>query len=545
MVMRAVLALALVASASAFSLPGSVAPSHALRPGRAACAASRLARAPAPGRALSSRLGVSMVVADERDEALTGGFKGQSDVGLVGLAVMGQNLALNIASKGFPISVHNRDPAKVEATAVRANAEGELPLNGYKDMGEFVKSIKAPRSVIMLVKAGAPVDATIDNLLKHLEEGDAIIDGGNEWYENTERRQKDCEARGIQYLGMGVSGGEEGARNGPSLMPGGNKAVYDRMEGILKKVSAQVDSGPCVTYVGPGGAGNYVKMVHNGIEYGDMQLITEAYDVLRTVGGLTNDELADVFDEWNAGDLESFLVEITAQIFKVADSQGDGYLVDKILDKTGMKGTGKMTVQQAAELSVAAPTIASSLDARFLSALKDERVAAAPSLPFEAPALKVDKKQLVEDVRQALYASKICSYAQGMNLIREAAKANNWPIKLGEMARIWKGGCIIRAQFLDRIKSAYDRDAELPSLLVDGEFASELVSRQASWRRVVGYAVQQGIAVPSMSASLAYFDTYRRARLPANLIQAQRDFFGAHTYERTDVDGAYHTEWNA
>lgn len=493
------------------------------------------------------RMGLStfprMVSVSENSQAIASAFTGEADIGLVGLAVMGQNLALNIAEKGFPIAVYNRDPAKVDATAVRAMAEGHLPLNGYKDMASFVKAIKRPRSVIMLVKAGAPVDATIDLLLQHLESGDAIIDGGNEWYENTERRQKACEAKGIQYMGMGVSGGEEGARNGPSLMPGGNKEVYERVRNILNKVAAQVDSGPCVTYVGPGGAGNYVKMVHNGIEYGDMQLIAEAYDVLKTIGGLTNEELASVFDEWNAGELDSFLIELTAQVFKVKDDKTNGWLVDAILDKTGMKGTGKMTVQQAAELSVAAPTIASSLDARFLSALKDQRVVAANLLPYSADIPKIDKKALIDDVRKALYASKICSYAQGMNLIREAAITNKWPIQLGEMARIWKGGCIIRAQFLDRIKQAYDRNPQLASLLVDKEFAAELVDRQVSWRRIVGYAVQAGIAVPSMSASLAYFDTYRRARLPANVIQAQRDFFGAHTYERVDMDGAFHTEW--
>jgi len=354
---------------------------------------------------------------------------------------------------------------------------------------------------------------------------------------------------------MGVSGGEEGARNGPSMMPGGAKAAFDVIEPVITKVCAQTDSGPCTTYVGPGGSGNFVKMVHNGIEYGDMQLISEAYDVLKTVGGLNNSELAAAFNEWNAAELDSFLIEISALILAKEDDQkpGEGFLVDKILDKTGMKGTGKWTVQQAAELSVAIPTVASSLDARFISGVKDERVAAQAtymSAGLEPADAKVaaltpeEKQQLVDDVRAALYASKICSYAQGMNLIRAKSNEQGWNLDLGEMARIWKGGCIIRARFLDRIKKAYDRDADLPSLLVDGEFAKELVERNDAWRRVVTSAINAGVATPSMSSSLAYFDSYRRGRLPANLVQAQRDFFGSHTYERVDMDGWHHTVWS-
>ncbi|CAM8950502.1 unnamed protein product [Rhodiola kirilowii] len=473
-----------------------------------------------------------------------------SHIGLAGLAVMGQNLALNIAEKGFPISVYNRTSTKVDETLLRANQEGSLPLTGHYTPRDFVLSIKRPRSVIILVKAGSPVDQTIAALTEHMEQGDTIIDGGNEWYQNTERRIKEAENRGLLYLGMGVSGGEEGARNGPSLMPGGHFEAYSNVESILKKVAAQVEDGPCVTYIGEGGAGNFVKMVHNGIEYGDMQLISEAYDVLRLVGGCSNEELAEIFDEWNRGELESFLVEITADIFKVKDEFGDGELVDKILDKTGMKGTGKWTVQQAAELSVAAPTIASSLDCRYLSGLKDERVAAADILKdaglveqVEYVRSKVDKNRLIEDVRQALYASKICSYAQGMNLLRAKSNEKEWNLNLGELARIWKGGCIIRAVFLDRIKKAYQRNPSLASLVVDPEFAKEIVQRQAAWRRVVGVAIEAGISMPGMGASLAYFDTYRRNRLPANLVQAQRDLFGAHTYERIDRPGAFHTEW--
>ncbi len=405
--------------------------------------------------------------------------------------------------------------------------------------------------VIILVKAGAPVDATIDGLLEFMEPGDIIIDGGNEWYENTERRAAKVKANGILYLGMGVSGGEEGARNGPSLMPGGDRAAFDAIEGVITKVAAQVDDGPCTMYVGPGGAGNYVKMVHNGIEYGDMQLISEAYDVLKTVGGLTNAELAAAFTDWNAGELSSFLVEISAIIFAKPDDKGPGAIIDKILDKTGMKGTGKWTVQQAADLSIAAPTIEASLDARFLSGLKDERVAAAAV--FEklgvpqpsASSSSVDKAALVAKVRSALYAAKICSYAQGMNIIRAKSDAQAWGIDLGALARIWKGGCIIRAAFLDDIRAAYARDPALPSLMVDPFFAKGLADRQADWREVVALAVGAGVAVPGMTASLAYFDTYRRARTPANLVQAQRDFFGSHTYERTDGQaGWFHTLWS-
>ncbi|KAM3270396.1 hypothetical protein P3S67_029503 [Capsicum chacoense] len=348
---------------------------------------------------------------------------------------------------------------------------------------------------------------------------------------------------------MGVSGGEEGARNGPSLMPGGSFEAFKYIEDILLKVATQVsDSGPCVTYIGKGGSGNFVKMVHNGIEYGDKQLIAEAYDVLRSVGKLSNDELHQVFSEWNKGEVLSFLIEITADLFRVKADKADGYLVDKVLDKTGMKATGKWTVQQAAELSVAAPTIAASLDSRFLSGLKDERAQAAKV--FESNGFSdilveqsVDKNQLIDDVRKVLYASKICSYAQGMNLIRAKSVEKGWDLKLGELARIWKGGCIIRVIFLDRIKGAYDRNPDLANLLVDEEFTKEMVERQSAWRRVVCLAIHSGISTPGMSSSLAYFDSYRRESLPANLVQTQRDYFGAHTYERIDVPGAFHTEW--
>jgi 6-phosphogluconate dehydrogenase len=371
----------------------------------------------------------------------------QPVIGLFGLAVMGQNLALNIAERGFHIAVCNRSPGKVDDAVARAKAEGSLPLTGYKDVGEFVESLRRPRAVIILVQAGKPVDETIEVLSAHMDAGDLIIDGGNEWFPNTLRRGEELRKKGLLFMGMGVSGGEEGARNGPSLMPGGPREAYDLVQPILTAIAAKTDSGPCVTWVGELGSGNYVKMVHNGIEYGDMQLIAESYDILKTVGGLSNDELQAVFAEWNRGELDSFLIEITAQIFRKKEEDGSGrYVVDAILDKTGMKGTGKMTIQEAAERSIAAPTMAAALDARFLSGLKEERVEAAKVLSGPADLPKVDRAQLIDDVRQALYAAKICSYAQGMNLIREAAKQLKWTIDLGECARIWKGGCIIRAK---------------------------------------------------------------------------------------------------
>lgn len=475
-----------------------------------------------------------------------------SQIGLIGLAVMGQNLALNIAEKGFPISVYNRSGDKTDAAVSRATKEGVGDkLRGFKELKDFVASLERPRRVIILVKAGAPVDSTIAQLAELMEEGDIIVDGGNEWYENTERRQVLMKERGIYHIGMGVSGGEEGARNGPSMMPGGEAEAYAYLQPIVEKVAAQTDDGPCVMYIGKGGAGNYVKMVHNGIEYGDMQLIAEAYDVLKVVGGFTNEELAETFDKWNKSDLESFLVEITASIFKKKDEMGEGFLIDKVQDKTGMKGTGKWTIQQAAELSVAAPTMEAALDGRFLSGLKDERVAAEEQykkigvLPPCAGTEGIDKQQLVNDVAAALYASKVCSYAQGYNIIRAKSMEQEWGVELAGLARIWKGGCIIRAGFLDRIKQAYQRDPDLTNLLVDPEFAQDLADKQAAWRRVVQLAVGAGIAAPGITSSLSYFDTYRRGRLPANLVQAQRDFFGSHTYERTDgKEGWFHTVWD-
>jgi len=477
-----------------------------------------------------------------------------ADIGLIGLAVMGQNLALNIAEKGFNIAVYNRSASKTVDTVERAAREKlDTKLAGYSDIKDFVMAIKRPRKVIILVKAGAAVDATIAALQDLLEPGDMIIDGGNEWFTNTERRSAEAEKRGLLYMGMGVSGGEEGARKGPSLMPGGPLEAYKQIEPIVKKVAAQVDDGACVTYIGPGGSGNYVKMIHNGIEYGDMQLIGEAYDMLRTLGGCSADELETIFKDWNKGALDSFLIEITGKILGQKDNiaKNNKSMVEVILDQSGSKGTGMWTMEEAARRGVPAPTIAAALEARYLSALKKDRVSASQvlagvhpgSLSFDS---KYTKAQFVEDVKAALYASKICSYAQGMNLIRKAAEENGWQLNLGEIARIWKGGCIIRAKFLDRIKAAYVKNSSLPSLLVDPDFAAELKSSQESWRRIVSLAVMHGVAVPAMSGSLAYYDSYRRGVLPSSqMVQAQRDYFGSHTYQRLDRDGVYHTRWSS
>lgn len=448
--------------------------------------------------------------------------------------------------------MHNRSASKVVDTVQRAERENlSHRLFGYKDVKEFIAGLSRPRKIILLVKAGKPVDDTISQLRDLLEEGDLIIDGGNEFYTNTERRGEQLSQKGILFMGMGVSGGEEGARYGPSLMPGGPKPAWDMVKDMMIKVSAQVDDGPCVTYIGPKGAGNYVKMVHNGIEYGDMQLIGEAYDLLQSVAGLSKEEIADVFDEWNNAELQSFLIEITAKILRQKDDViGDGsYLIDKVLDQTGSKGTGMWTVQEAASKAVPTPTMAAALEARYLSSLKEDRVFASPILEGAAPVAVIDKEKqakIVTDIRKALYASKICSYAQGMSLIRQAGLDGKWGLNLGAIARIWKGGCIIRAKFLDRITAAYDRNADIPSLLLDEEFAAELIAAQESWRRVATLAIQNGIAMPATSGSLAYYDSYRRkVLLSAQLVQAQRDFFGSHTYKRLDREGVYHTRWSS
>lgn len=467
------------------------------------------------------------------------------DVGLYGLAVMGQNFALNMAEHGFKVCVGNRSPAKVDLTVQRAKDEGSLPLVGAKSPEELVARLKKPRKLVILVQAGAPVDETIKTFSDFLEPGDVVIDGGNEWFPNSIRRGEALDSKAIHFVGMGISGGEEGARHGPSLMPGGSKAAYDLIEPIMTKCAAQVeDTGPCAGYLGPIGSGNYVKMVHNGIEYGDMQLIAEVYDILKTVVGLNNEEMADLFDEWNKSELESYLIEITSSILRKKDDvSGEGYVVDYILDKTGMKGTGKWTVHEALDKAVGIPTIAAALDMRMLSGRKEERVNASKIFPEPEISQGIDKQEVLDDLKCALYASKLCSYAQGLSLIKAASDEYSWGVNLSECARLWMGGCIIRAKLLNQIQKAFSQDPELPNLLVDGIVSQEIQKRMTSLRRTVALSVTSGLSCPSLCSSLNYFDAYRRNRLPASLTQAQRDFFGGHTYERTDKPGRFHLAW--
>jgi 6-phosphogluconate dehydrogenase len=464
-------------------------------------------------------------------------------IGMVGLAVMGENLALNIARNGFPIAVFNRDTSKVDRFLERA--EGHQVIGAYS-IQDFVNSLETPRKIILLVKAGKPVDDVIEQLKPFLGPGDIIIDGGNSFFQDTRRREKELKAEGFNFIGSGVSGGESGALWGPSLMPGGDRAAYEQIRPIWEAIAAKVDDGPCVTYIGPDGAGHFVKMVHNGIEYGDMQLIAEAYDILHNALGLGAPELAEIFAEWNRGLLASFLIEISANIFRVRDDETGKPLVDLVLDQAEQKGTGKWTAQDALDMGVPIPTIAAAIDARLMSSIKDERVAA--SRKIKGPRTKhsrAGKQKLIRAVHDALYASKICSYAQGLSFIRKASDEHHWNIDLSEIARIWKGGCIIRAQFLDSIMSAFNHRPDLPSLLLDEEFNTWIQAAQANWRLAVRTAQGLGIPVPAMSASLSYFDSYRTARLPQNLTQAQRDYFGSHTYARTDHPerGNVHTDW--
>lgn len=465
--------------------------------------------------------------------------------GVIGLAVMGENLALNVESRGFPIAVYNRTASKTKEF-METRAVGKDVKAAYS-LEEFVQILERPRKILVMVKAGPPVDAVIEQLKPLLEEGDMIIDGGNSLYEDTERRTRDLESTTkLGFVGMGVSGGEEGALHGPSLMPGGTEFAYRELEPILTKIAAQVDDGPCVTYVGSGGAGHYVKMVHNGIEYGDMQLIAEAYDVLKNGLGLSNQQLQETFTEWNRTDeLNSYLIEITADIFKYVDPETGHHLIDLILDSAGQKGTGRWTVLSSLELGVPIPTIYAAVNARVMSAYKDERVAAAKELPGPGETYLGDAALFVDKVRDALYCSKMCSYAQGMALIAKASQEFNYNISLPESARIWKGGCIIRAGFLDKIRKAFAENPGLPNLLLAPEFKQSILDRQEAWREVLVLANKLGIPVPAFSSSLDYFDSYRRANLPQNLTQAQRDYFGAHTYERTDKPRGefFHTEW--
>jgi 6-phosphogluconate dehydrogenase len=462
--------------------------------------------------------------------------------GVIGLAVMGENLALNVERNGFPVAVYNRSREKTDA--FMANRAGGKNVKAAYTLEEFVASLERPRKILIMVKAGAPVDATIEQLKPLLDEGDILIDGGNSLFTDTERRARDLEAAKFTFIGMGVSGGEEGALNGPSLMPGGTQAAYQFLEPILTKIAAQVDDGPCVTYIGPGGAGHYVKMVHNGIEYGDMQLIAEAYDLLKSVLGLNAARLHEIFSEWNTTpELNSYLIEITADVFKKIDPDTGLPLVDLIMDAAGQKGTGRWTVNDALEIGVSIPTIIAAVNARIISSYKSERMEAAQVLSGPNAQFEGDVEAFVHKVRDALYCSKMCSYAQGMALLSKASSTYNFDLNLGECARIWKGGCIIRAGFLNKIKHAFDENPSLPNLLMAPEFKQTILDKQEAWREVVATAAKVGIAIPAFSASLDYFDSYRRDRLPQNLTQAQRDYFGAHTYERIDKAGVFHTEW--
>ncbi|RKN86694.1 NADP-dependent phosphogluconate dehydrogenase [Paenibacillus ginsengarvi] len=466
----------------------------------------------------------------------------KQQIGVVGLAVMGKNLALNIESRGFTVSVYNRSREKTDDMMAN-EAKGKNLVPTYSPE-EFVQSLERPRKILLMVMAGKPTDDTINQLVPLLDEGDILIDGGNAYFPDTQRRNKDLEARGIRFIGTGVSGGEEGALKGPSIMPGGQEDAYKLVEPILTAISAKVNGDPCCTYIGPDGAGHYVKMVHNGIEYGDMQLICEAYQLLRDVLGLSTEELHEIFAEWNKGELDSYLIEITADIFTKVDPDSGKPMVDVILDKAGQKGTGKWTSQSALDLGVPLSIITESVFARMLSAIKDERVQASKLLkgPQNVPSAP-DKAAFVEAVRKALYASKICSYAQGFAQMRAASDEYNWNLSYGNIAMIFRGGCIIRARFLQNIKDAYDREPGLKNLLLDPYFKEVVESYQDAWRQVVSAAVSRGIPVPCFASALAYYDSYRSERLPANLLQAQRDYFGAHTFQRVDKEGTFHFHW--
>ncbi|MEA2203483.1 MAG: 6-phosphogluconate dehydrogenase [Blastocatellia bacterium] len=496
----------------------------------------------------------------------------EADIGIAGVGVMGSNLARNMERNGFAVAVWDRDPAFL--AQAMSHVEAGKRITPYQTPEEFVRAIKRPRKILMMVKAGPPVDWTVEQFKPFLEQDDILIDGGNSFFQDTRRREAALATEGLRFIGSGVSGGEEGALNGPSLMPGGARAAYEEIRPIWEAIAAKTNDGPCTTYVGPDGAGHFVKMVHNGIEYGDMQLIAEVYDILRRVLGLTAGEIANVFEEWNRGTLESYLIEITAQILRFNEPETGKPLVDLILDQAEQKGTGKWTAQVALDLGVAIPTINAAIDARLMSSSKEERIKASAQFsdgksggkpPFLtasvsssderetfparsqegglAPALS--SENFLQCLHDALYASKICSYAQGFSLMRAGSNEWKWNIDLSEMARIWKGGCIIRAKFLDSIKTAYKSDPDLANLMLASDLRDWLQTGQANWRSAIGSAQAHGVPVPAMAASLAYFDSYRAANLPQNLTQAQRDFFGAHTYHRVDKPelGAVHTDW--
>lgn len=462
----------------------------------------------------------------------------QADFGLYGLAVMGQNLARNIAGHGYSVAVANRTASRTDGFLAEHGSEGVLL--GARDLAGLAAAVRRPRPIMLMVKAGPPVDEAIEQLLPHLDEGDVVIDGGNSHFSDTRRRFARLRGKDIQFLGTGVSGGEEGALKGPSIMPGGTPEAYAAVERIFSSIAAQVDGTPCSAYIGADGAGHYVKMVHNGIEYADMQLIAEAYQILRSTLGTTAGRLAEIFAGWNRGDLQSYLIQITAEVLGKRD--GEGYLVDSLLDQAEQKGTGRWTSQSALDLGIPVTGITEAVFARSLSALKGERVAASTALAGPGAA-GAAPEGLVEDVRQALYASKIVAYAQGFQQLRAAAGEYGWDLRPGTLATIWRGGCIIRARFLDRIREAHQDDPGLANLLLAPYFADAVARAQPAWRRVVAFAVQAGIAVPAFASTLAYYDGYRAATGPANLIQGLRDYFGAHTYRRLDREGYFHTRW--
>jgi 6-phosphogluconate dehydrogenase len=467
-----------------------------------------------------------------------------SDFGVVGMGVMGQSLALNLADHGVEVVVWDRDPAQLSAFLSR---NPRPDLQGETDLAAFVGKLSRPRKILLMVTAGAPVDLVTDNLLPSLDPGDVLMDGGNSWYLDTAARAERAHARGVHFLGVGVSGGEQGARKGPSIMPGGAPEAWQMVRPELEAIAARTDAGPCVTYVGPQGAGHFVKMVHNGIEYADMQLLAETYDLLRRGLGMGATDIADLFEQWNAGPAESFLLETTVKVLRTKDEVTGKPLVDQVLDKAGQKGTGKWTVQVALDLAVPVPSIAAALDARLLSSLKDERVAASARLPGPGATLADDERgQLLSWLHDALYAARIATYAQGMRLIHAASNANGWGVSLAEMARIWRAGCIIRARLLTPLREAFKAEPELPNLMVSESFARELAQRAPGLRRAVQAAVGLGLPVPVLATSLAYFDSYRSALLPQNLTQAQRDAFGAHTYQRRDAPerGFVHSDWS-
>ncbi len=466
------------------------------------------------------------------------------NIGLIGLAVMGENLVLNMESKGFSVSVFNRTTSKVEAF-ISGRAQGKN-IRGCFSIKELVQSLERPRKIMLLVKAGQPVDDFIDLLIPHLESGDIIIDGGNSHFPDTIRRTKYVEDKGFLYVGTGVSGGEEGALRGPAIMPGGSPPAWAQIKPIFQAIAAKVaDGSPCCDWVGDNGAGHFVKMVHNGIEYGDMQMICETYDIMNNLLGMTTQEIQGVFDEWNRGELNSYLIEITRDILGKIDDETGQPMVEVILDTAGQKGTGRWTSLAALNLGVPAPTIAEAVFARAISAVKDERVQASKILVGPEPVFSGDKAGFIATLRQALYASKICSYAQGYQLLRAAAKEYGWDLNYGNIALLWRAGCIIRAQFLDNIKEAFDKQPDLPNLLLDDYFKRAIEINQNGWRSVIATAIQNGIPVPAFTSALTYYDGYRSARVPANLIQAQRDYFGAHTYERVDKPRGefFHTNW--